>query len=142
MNLHLQVVSGGLSHIIATTLSQIIDINSYPNLRIMGQEFTINSNNCISDLTIKVCSVGKYFRINNDLVSNRKNIFLLGDILEDVNMAKNVDYNNLLTVGFLNKIDFTEKDVKNYFTKYDVVIANEGSMKEVNSLIREIIPKL
>jgi len=57
-------------------------------------------------------------------------------------MAKNVDYNNLLTVGFLNKIDFTEKDVKNYFTKYDVVIANEGSMKEVNSLIREIIPKL
>lgn len=107
----------------------------------MGQELTIISNDYISDLSIKVCSVEKYLKISNELIQNRRNILLIGDILEDVNMAQNLDYDNLLAIGFLNKIDYTEADVKEYLTKYDVVITNEGSMKEVNRLLREIIPE-
>jgi len=53
----------------------------------MGQELTIISNDYISDLSIKVCSVEKYLKISNELIQNRRNILLIGDILEDVNMA-------------------------------------------------------
>ncbi len=78
--------------------------------------------------------------INNKTVGNRKNILLIGDILADVNMVANVDYNNLITVGFLNNPKDLSKELKVFFSKYDVVIANEGSFVEVNRILKEIVP--
>ena len=57
----------------------------------------------IIDLNVKVNSVGKSEILTNDKVNNRKNFLVLGDILEDVNMVDNIDYENLITIGFLNK---------------------------------------
>ena len=47
-------------------------------------------------------AVGKKFVINNEKINNRKNIILLGDIFEDITMVENVDYNNLISIAFLN----------------------------------------
>jgi len=94
------------------------------------------------DLEVKVNSVGKYTILDNKKINNRKNILLLGDILADVNMVKNVDYENLITIGFLNKPTDLMKDVESYFKKYDVVITNDGSMEEVNRILRKIIPDI
>ena len=41
--------------------------------------------------------------LTNEKINNRKNVMILGDILADVNMADNIDYDNLITIGFLNK---------------------------------------
>ena len=41
--------------------------------------------------------------LTNEKVGNRKNFIVLGDILADVNMVLNIDYENLITIGFLNK---------------------------------------
>ena len=57
---------------------------------------------------MKINSVGKKMVINNDKINNRRNIIILGDILADVNMVKNVDYDTLISIGFLNK----PKDLK------------------------------
>ena len=46
--------------------------------------------------------------LTNEKVGNRKNFIVLGDILADVNMVKNIDYDNLICIGYLNK----PKDVK------------------------------
>ena len=87
------------------------------------------------------CKPIKSMVITNNNIDNRKNVLLLRDILPDVNMADNIDYDNLITIGFLNNPKDLSKEVKNYLTKYDVVIANEGSFVEVNRILKEIIPK-
>ena len=48
--------------------------------------------------------------LTNEKVGNRKNFIVLGDILADVNMVKNIDYDNLICIGFLNK----PKDVMSF----------------------------
>jgi len=40
--------------------------------------------------------------LTNEKVGNRKNMIVLGDILADVNMVDNIDYENLISIGFLN----------------------------------------
>ena len=57
----------------------------------------------IVDFDIKVNSVGKSLILTNDKIGNRRNVMILGDILADVNMADNIDHENLITIGFLNK---------------------------------------
>ena len=56
-------------------------------------------------------------------------------------MVQNIKYDNLISIGFLNKPENLMKDVENFFTKYDVVIANDGSMEEVLRILKEIIPE-
>jgi hypothetical protein len=78
---------------------------------------------------MKINSVGKKMVFNNEKIGNRKNIIVLGDILADVNMVQNVDYDNLICIGFLNK-PRDPNDLKHYLSKYDMVIVNDGSFKE------------
>jgi len=70
-------------------------------------------------------------------VKNRKNVILLGDILEDIEMVEGFDYDNLIKIGFLN--EKTEENLEGYKRKYDVVILNDSSMDYVNQLLKEII---
>ena len=72
-----------------------------------------------------------------DVVKNRKNVILLGDNPEDIGMIKGFDYDNLLKIGFLN--DNVEKNLDLYKDRFDVVIANDGSMDFVSSILKEIL---
>ncbi len=67
------------------------------------------------------------------IIENRKNILLIGDSLEDVNMVNGFDYDNLIKIGFLN--EKVEKNLNLYKKNYDIVILNDGSMKHVNELL-------
>ena len=49
--------------------------------------------------------------MNDNYVKNRKNIIVLGDILEDVKMVDNINYKNLLTIGFLNNPKNLDKEL-------------------------------
>ena len=70
-------------------------------------------------------------------VKSRKNVILLGDILEDIGMVEGFDYDNLIKIGFLN--EKIEESLEGYKRKYDVVILNDSSMDYVNQLLKEII---
>lgn len=87
---------------------------------------------------MKINSVGKKMVISNRKIANRKNIILYGDILADLNMVKNVDYDNLISFGFLNK-PRSDKDLGQYLEKFDVVIVNDGSFEVPNQILNEII---
>ena len=89
--------------IIVTVLNQIIDISKYDNLRIKSNEFVFDEEGTITDFKINVNSVGKKMILTNEKVGMRKNFIVLGDILADVNMVKNIDYDNLICIGYLNK---------------------------------------
>ncbi len=70
-------------------------------------------------------------------VKNRKNVILLGDMLEDIGMVEGFDYDNLIKIGFLNeKID---ESLEEYKRNYDIVILNDSSMDYINQLLKEII---
>lgn len=70
-------------------------------------------------------------------IKNRKNIILLGDTLEDKDMVKGFNYNNLIKVGFLN--ENVDENLKIYKKNYDMLILNDSSMDAVNKLLEDII---
>lgn len=69
-------------------------------------------------------------------IKERKNILLLGDSIEDANMVKGFDYDNLIKVGFLN--EDVENNIKKNKKSYDAIILNDGSMGYVNDLLKEL----
>lgn len=70
-------------------------------------------------------------------IKKRKNVILLGDNLEDIEMVKGFDYNLLMKIGFLN--ENVKENLESYKKIYDVLILNDGSMEFIYFLLREII---
>lgn len=70
-------------------------------------------------------------------VENRKNVILMGDSLDDIDMIKGFDYENLIKVGFLN--DNIDSNLEYYKKNYDIIIPNDGKMDYINDLLKEIV---
>ena len=64
---------------------------------------------------------------------------LLGDIIEDANMAKNIDYQSLISIGFLNNPQDLQKEIEVYEKVYDIIITNDGNFIEVNKILNFIL---
>lgn len=71
-----------------------------------------------------------------NMVADRKNVILLGDNPDDIDMVVGFPYENLLTIGFWNKP--TSENQLVYEKSYDVLIKNDGSMTKVNEIIKQI----
>lgn len=70
-------------------------------------------------------------------LDNRKNVVLLGDSIDDKKMIRDFEYDELITVGFLN--ESVEKNIDRYKKEFDVVITNDGTMKNINNLLTNLI---
>jgi 5'-nucleotidase len=70
-------------------------------------------------------------------IKDRKNVILLGDDPEDVNMITGFDYDNIIKIGFLNYN--IEQCMASFKKNYDVILLNDQSMDHINKLIRSII---
>jgi len=67
---------------------------------------------------------------------NKLGYIVLGDIPEDVEMARNLKKKIQISIGFMNK---GKSCLEHYLSKYDVVITGDGSFKEVNRILNAII---
>ena len=132
------VVTGGFSDISVTMFNQYVDVLKYPELQILGCEMVFDKDG-ILDIDMKINSVGKYLSIDDKRIGYRRNIILMGDILADVNMVQGLKIDNIITIGFLNRPKNLKTDVEDYMTKYDVVIAYDGSWKEPLRILKEIL---
>ena len=75
--------------------------------------------------------------LTKERIKKKKNILLLGDALEDLEMVKGFKYENLITIGFLNE---REDELLPVYRKYfDVIVLKDGTMNYVNDLLREIL---
>lgn len=72
-----------------------------------------------------------------EAIKKRKNVLLLGDTLEDVEMITGFNYKNIIKIGFLNKN--VEENLDAYRKKYDVVILNDSDMFYVIDLLKELV---
>ena len=69
-------------------------------------------------------------------IKNRKNILLLGDNPEDLGMLRGFNYNNVITVGFLN--EDVKENLSHYKAKFDILILNDSSLNYVSKLLKEL----
>jgi len=72
-------------------------------------------------------------------IKNRKNVILLGDNLEDIEMIEGFDYKDLIKIGFLN--ENVRENLEAYKKNYDIILTNDTSMDYVNKLLKEILSK-
>ncbi|CAM9138826.1 unnamed protein product [Scytosiphon promiscuus] len=79
-------------------------------------------------------AVKPYFQTEEMIL--RRNVVLLGDSLGDLNMAKGVSADEILTVGFLN--DKVEERMDAYLEAYDVVILGDGGFDFVLELLEKV----
>jgi 5'-nucleotidase len=71
------------------------------------------------------------------LTEQRCNVILIGDKEKDLGMAKNIKYDNIIKVGYLNE----KKDewLEEYCKKFDIVIMNDQGLETVIDILKQII---
>lgn len=70
-------------------------------------------------------------------IKDRKNVILLGDGLGDLGMVKGFQYENLLSIGFLN--DKVNELELSYREAFNVVLTGDGNFVPVNDLMGELL---
>ena len=74
---------------------------------------------------------------NNILLSYpKKNVLLLGDMIEDAEVARDSEHETIIRVGYLNKEPVTESLEREFKDTYDLVIYGDGTLNSVNQLLR------
>lgn len=68
-------------------------------------------------------------------LKKRKNIILLGDSLDDLQMIEDLDYDNLVSIIFLENLELLEQAKE----KFDVIITNDSDFSYVNELLDKIL---
>ena len=63
------------------------------------------------------------------LIENRNKVILLGDSLSDINMAKGIDSNNLLSIGFLE--DNININLKYFQERFDIIATENSSLNDI-----------
>lgn len=69
-------------------------------------------------------------------VEGRKNVILLGDGFNDLDMVTGFEYDNLLSIGFQN--DKNDKADIEYKNRFDVVLKGDGDFKYVDELFKDL----
>lgn len=69
------------------------------------------------------------------MIADRKNVLLLGDSLNDADMANSIHTSTTIKVGFLN--EHKEKKLEQYMSVYDIVITDDGSLEYVVALLKK-----
>jgi len=82
-------------------------------------------------------TVVRDFPLIYEKVKGRRNVLLLGDNLEDVEMIKGFDYDNLIKIGFLNEA--VNENLEPYKKTYDILILNDSSVEYIQTLLKEML---
>ena len=69
-------------------------------------------------------------------VKERRNVIVIGDSIDDVDMVAGFDYKNLLKFGFLNEKE--KEHLEKYKEVFDVIITGDGPFTEINKFLEDI----
>ena len=65
----------------------------------------------------------------------RKNVILMGDIVEDSEMVNDADHDNVIRIGYLNDMKRNGDLLENYKSEFDIVVTNDGPFLPTNLII-------
>lgn len=132
------IMSAGLGDAIKLYLEK--EKRLYENIHIISNLFEWDENgNAIDVKKPIVHSMNKDETTIENLeiyeeLKKRKNVLLLGDGLGDKGMIKGFDYENLISVAFLN--ENIEKNLEKFNESFDVVLLGDGDFNFVNELVK------
>ncbi len=119
------------------------ELGNFPNVYIISNSFLYDEEENVIEYkkpiihTMNKDDVSIEDRPFYNKIKNRKNILLLGDSFDDVKMAENIDYKNILKVCFLN--EYSVKMIDHYKKVYDVLILNDSSADFVKEFLIDIV---
>ncbi len=133
-----------LSAALGDVIDKLFKINkvNYKGICIISNFFNFDKKGNVLGYKGKIVhSLNKNeFEIKNTLfykkIKNRKNIILLGDSLDDLQMVEGTKYNEVIKIGFLN--ENVKENLDKYKKAFDVVILNDGTMGFANKLLAKI----
>lgn len=139
-NIPLLIFSSGIGNLIEGYLKKENRLTS--NIHILSNIFNFNSKGYAIGYKNKIIHLmnKSETKIENkkyrNLIFQRNNVILLGDSLGDLGMINDLDVNIVIKIGFLN--EDIENKLELYKSKFDVIIANDGSLNYVNKLLSEL----
>lgn len=75
--------------------------------------------------------------------SVRHNILLMGDVTDDLDMVENVDYENLIKLGYYNDSleDGDGDKLNNFKDSFDIIITNDGNLWPATCILQFLTGK-
>ena len=73
----------------------------------------------------------------DDTHTLRKNLIVMGDIIEDSKMPKDSEHENLLKIGFFNTTE-GHATLEDFTKHFDLVISSDGSLCPVLYLLQNL----
>jgi 5'-nucleotidase len=113
------------------------------NIHIISNEFEWDNNgNLLSVKEPIIHSLNKRETEVKDypvfeLIKDRKNVVLMGDNVEDIDMIEGFEFENIIKVGFLN--EHVEERLEKFKSNYDIIILNDGGMEPINDLLKSLV---
>ncbi|XP_057980159.1 uncharacterized protein LOC131165978 isoform X4 [Malania oleifera] len=119
------IFSAGLADIIEEVLRQKLH-RSFKNVKIISNRMLFDEGGCLVSFIDGPSD-------DNFSVKSRTNVLLLGDHIGDLGMSDGLNYENRISVGFLN--DNIEKSLSSYRKAFDIVYLNDAPMLGVVKLV-------
>ena len=90
-----------------------------------------------------ITSHNKHNYVNHEIhkdVKEGTNAILLGDLVEDHLIVKNLKMKNVIGIGFLNVIgEYSKEMLEKYAEVFDIIIIQDGNLTHAVELIKSII---
>lgn len=140
-NVPLYIISAGLSNIIVSMLDHYVNLNDYEDFYVYGNEMIFDDEGYLRDFSKP--HVHSYLK-NQIFQKNqiyRRNLLLLGDLLHDVNIAKNIVPKSMVSIGFLNYATgySMRQAFLDYARKYDIVLITDDSLALPEMILRYVL---
>ena len=68
----------------------------------------------------------------------RRNVILMGDIIEDSFMASDDMHDTILSIGFLNDMETNGHLLPKYMETFDIVVSGDGPLSAVNLILEHL----
>lgn len=106
-------------------LNSLTNINGYSNFFLFCNEAHYDEKNVLTRIDMNVNASTKFEKVNAKEFSLGKNTLLFGDYNHDINMKKELNSENVVSILFLR--DSLEKDIEHLQTEWDIIVRGDGS---------------
>jgi len=152
MNLPLYIVSGGISEIIEATFYAVLhsgesadpDLKDFwhKRVQVLSNSFIYSDSDVGIDYSKPLVHILNKEQIIYDVQADRpfkRNVIIMGDILEDVKMVREHRHEVHLKIGFLNDAVAHAHLKEEFMRTFDIVVEGDGSLEVVNHILKRVM---
>ena len=148
LRLPFYIVSGGITEIIEASFHALLTSGDLPcedtcnyyldKVKIFSNGFLYEEDRAVGFTRPVIHILNKQQFIYEHDHEFRKNVILMGDVLEDVGMVKETKHDVVVKVGFLNEPKNYDQQIEEFKKAYDLVVVGDGSLLPVYYLLKKL----